>query len=204
MKLKTPVIIINFKAFASATGKNALKLARICQDVAKKEKASIAIAVQAADIYHITKSVSIPVFSQRIDDMDPGSHTGSILAEDVKSNGAVGTLLNHSEHRLNKKTLNSCMKRTKKNRLLTIVCSPNAATARLLKKNNPDFIAVEPPELIGGKISVSTSRPYVISKSVHLLCGKNAKKCRKLIVGAGVHTADDVSIALKLGAAGVL
>ncbi|MFH1317000.1 MAG: triose-phosphate isomerase, partial [Candidatus Woesearchaeota archaeon] len=83
MKLKTPVIIINFKTYKSATGKNALNLAKICEKVAKKNKANIAVAVQDADIYRVSSNVKIPVLAQHIDDINFGSHTGATLAEDV-------------------------------------------------------------------------------------------------------------------------
>ena len=61
-----------------------------------------------------------------------------------------------------------------------------------------DVIAVEPPELIGGDISVSTARPELISDSV--------QKISKVpvLVGAGVKNGADVRIARKLGAVGVL
>jgi len=55
------------------------------------------------------------------------------------------------------------------------------------------------PALIGGKISVSTAKPHVIEKAAKAVRGK----C-KLLVGAGVHTAEDVRTSLKLGASGVL
>ncbi len=63
---------------------------------------------------------------------------------------------------------------------------------------NPDLIAVEPPELIGGDISVSKAQPEIIEKSVRLV-GEN-----KLLVGAGVKNGHDVRIAMSLGASGVL
>jgi triosephosphate isomerase len=64
-------------------------------------------------------------------------------------------------------------------------------------KFNPDLIAVEPPELIGGNISVSTAKPEIISRAYELVGDK-------LIVGAGVKNSNDIKIALKLGAKGVL
>ena len=61
-----------------------------------------------------------------------------------------------------------------------------------------DLIAVEPPELIGGDISVSKAEPEVIERSVQML-GQN-----RVLVGAGVKNSDDIRIALSLGASGVL
>jgi len=60
------------------------------------------------------------------------------------------------------------------------------------------LVAVEPPELIGGDISVSTAQPEVVSGAVQLI-GSN-----KTLVGAGVKNAEDVKISIELGASGVL
>ena len=57
---------------------------------------------------------------------------------------------------------------------------------------------MEPPELIGGDISVSRAGPEIIEDSVNLV-GEN-----RLLVGAGIKDAEDVRIALSLGASGVL
>ena len=62
------------------------------------------------------------------------------------------------------------------------------------------LVAYEPPELIGGNISVSTAKPDIIEKA-SVLCEKNGVK---LIVGAGIKTHNDILTSLKLGAAGGL
>jgi len=66
----------------------------------------------------------------------------------------------------------------------------------------PDFIAVEPPELIGGKISVSDAKPEVISDSVKAVKSINNKI--KVLCGAGIHNKEDVKKAVDLGADGIL
>ena len=200
--LKLPIIIINFKTYKSAIGEEAVKLAKVCEKVALKRNASIAVAVSAADIYRVSKAVSIPVLAEHIDDAEYGSNTGDILAEDVKANGAVGTLLNHSEKRLEPGVLKRSISRAKENELITIVCARDADEGRVVSSLDSDFIAVEPPELIGGNVSVSSAKPELISDSVMKICGK--KKCERVIVGAGVHNAGDVRVALKLGAVGAL
>jgi triosephosphate isomerase len=200
--LKTPVIIVNFKAYRSAVGERALSLAKKCEKVALDTKASIAVAVSAPDIYKISKEVSIPVLAEHIDDAEYGSHTGDIIAEDVKENGAVGTLLNHSEKRLKINVLEKCIKRAKDAGLVVVACAKDADEGRAISAYDVDFIAVEPPELIGGDISVSTAQPELISESVKKICGD--VKCNKVLVGAGIKTTEDVKTAVKLGAAGVL
>jgi len=198
--LKIPIIIINFKAYDSAIGKNAVKLAKICEKVAKKRKKSVAVSVSETDIAEVSKAVSIPVLAQHIDPDEPGAHTGAILAEEIKAVGAVGTLLNHSEKRIPHDILEKTIEHAKKAKLITIVCAKDNKEAALIKKFKPDFIAVEPPELIGGTISVSSAKPGVIKASKQALKGSRSK----LIVGAGVHTTEDVKKSIELGAVGVL
>ncbi len=200
--LKTPIIIINFKTYRSATGERAVSLAKKCEKVANEAKASIAVAVQAPDIYRVSQAVSIPVLAEHIDDAEYGSNTGDIIAEDVKENGAVGTLLNHSERRLRLDVLEKSVKRANEAGLVIVACANDADTGKAISAFDVDFIAVEPPELIGGDISVSTAEPGLIKESVKKIC-REMKKCN-VLVGAGVHNAKDVSKAIELGAAGVL
>src|SRR3989338_4472994 len=130
MKLKLPVIIINFKSYKSATGANAVKLAKICEMVAMQKKVTIAVAVQAPDIYRVAESVKIPIFAQHIDAVEYGKHTGAILAEDVRQDGASGTLINHSEHALAPALIKKTVAHAKKNKLITVVCSPTVFLMR--------------------------------------------------------------------------
>ena len=197
--LKTPLIIVNFKTYEQSIGNNALKLAKICEKVAKDTKANIAVAVQTADIYRISKEVFIPVLAQHIDNVDYGQFTGHTLADSVKQAGAIGTLLNHSEHRL---SLDIIKEIIKKNKNLEIVCcAPTSEISAEIAKFNPSFIAVEPPALIGGDISVSTAQPELITNTVN-----KVKQIADIPVlcGAGVKTKQDVKIAIELGAKGIL
>ena len=73
-----------------------------------------------------------------------------------------------------------------------------AEEARKVATLQPSFVAVEPPELIGGDVSVSTARPEIITGSVAAVDGV------PLLVGAGIKNGTDVRIAMKLGAVGVL
>jgi triosephosphate isomerase (TIM) len=68
--------------------------------------------------------------------------------------------------------------------------------AEKIEKLEVDFVVIEPAELVGGKISVSSAKPELIES-----IGKNLKG--KFLVGAGVHNAEDVRVAMKYGAVGV-
>lgn len=192
------MIITNFKTYQSASAENAVNLAKIHQEVALETGADIRVAVQAIDLHRVAEAVNIPVMAQHIDPIGFGSHTGHILPEAVKAIGASGTLLNHSERRLDKDTLQRAIERAKEVGLTTIVCAESPEEGASFLEFDPDFIAVEPPELIGGDISVSTSQPEIIEHAAKLI-GKD-----KLLVGAGVKNGEDVKIAIKLGAKGVL
>lgn len=197
--MKLPIVLTNFKTYETATGSKALELAHIHAKVSKETEQNVTVAVQAFDLSNIAQNTAIPIFAQHIDPAVYGSHTGWNLPEAAKAAGAFGTILNHSEHRLDFDTLEKSIQRAKEVGLKTIVCAETAEEgAEIMQKFSPDLIAVEPPELIGGDISVSTANPKIISDSVKLI-GEG-----KVLVGAGIKNGEDVRIALKLGAVGVL
>lgn len=200
--IKTPVIVVNVKTYAEATGKKALEIAEIMDKVSRETGVSMAIAVQAADIRMISEKVSIPVFSQHIDPIKPGSHTGWTLADAIKEAGAVGTLINHSEHRLKLADIDECISIAKSLNLVQIVCSNNISTSKAIAALDPDFVAVEPPELIGGDISVTTANPEIVSGTVEEV--RKINKNIKILCGAGVKNGKDVEKAIELGTDGIL
>ncbi len=65
-QLKTPLVVLSFKRYAEATGKNAVRLALICRDVSKETGISIVAVPQLLDICPVAE-VGIPVFAQHID-----------------------------------------------------------------------------------------------------------------------------------------
>jgi triosephosphate isomerase len=202
MKIETPVIIVNFKTYAEATGERAVSLAKAMQEVHKETGVELVAVPQLIDLYRVTKAVDIPVFSQHVDPVKPGSSTGHVLAEAVKEAGASGTLLNHSERRLKLADIDAAINRAKEVGLKTIVCSNNQSVSRAVATLAPDFVAVEPPELIGTGIPVSKARPEVVTDTVEMIEKVNPEV--KVLCGAGISTGDDACRALELGTVGVL
>lgn len=196
--LELPAIIVNCKAYENCLGDKAIRIAEVCERVAKLAQVTIAVAVDAADIYHVRMAVRIPVFAQHVDAVEPGAHTGAILPEAVKDAGAIGTILNHSEKKLTLPTLKKSIERAKKAGLLTLVCAATPEEAKKIAALKPDLIAIEPPELIGGNVSVSKAKPEVITATT------KAIKDIPILCGAGVKTKDDVAKAMQLGAKGIL
>ncbi|MDO8627240.1 MAG: triose-phosphate isomerase, partial [Candidatus Diapherotrites archaeon] len=76
------------------------------------------------------------------------------------------------------------------------------AEAKKYAKLNPDYIAIEPPELIGSGKAVSKEKPELITKSADAV--NSAKNKTKLLCGAGIVSGQDVAKALELGSKGIL
>jgi len=192
------MIIVNFKNYESAVGENAVALAKIHELIAAETGAPLAVAVSALDLARVAAAVRIPVFAQSIDAADFGSSTGKIVPELVRNLGAIGTLLNHSENRVVEK-LPELVAAARKAKLKIVICAENdEEAAEFAAEYSPDFVAVEPPELIGGDISVTSANPAIIENSLTKV------GATPLLVGAGVKNGVDVATARKLGAAGVL
>ena len=83
--LKTPVIVLNMKTYSESTGRNALNIARIMDKVSIESGINMAVSVQSVDIKECSENISIPVFAEHIDPIKPGSHTGWLLPESIKS-----------------------------------------------------------------------------------------------------------------------
>ena len=97
----------------------------------------------------------------------PGSTTGFLVPEIVKSFGAVGSLINHSEHRIgNMNSIREAVGILENLQMVSIVCVRTPEEAGTIANFNPDFIAIEPPELIGSGKVVSKENPSVVTKSI--------------------------------------
>lgn len=162
----------------------------------------IAVAPQFTDIAVVAKETEIPVFSQHIDPISFGSHTGHVLAEAVKEAGASGTLINHSERRLMDKDIEDAVRRARDVGLVSVVCADTPEASVSAASLRPEMVAVEPPELIGTGIAVSEAKPEVVSRAVELV--KKVSPEIVILCGAGITRGEDVRAALRLGAKGVL
>lgn len=201
-KIRTPLILVNFKTYSEATGRKAVELAKTAEKISLETEACIALAPQFVDIASIASTVSVPVFAQHIDPITPGSFTGHILPESIRETGAVGTLINHSERRLKLADIDATITRARESDLLSVVCANNATVSAAAAALKPNMIAVEPPELIGTGIPVSKAKPEVVSGTVDLVKRMNPDVV--ILCGAGITRGEDVAAALRLGTEGVL
>ncbi len=200
--LNTPLLVLNFKTYLEATGKKSVELARVAGKVSQEKGVQIAVAPQFTDIKQVAESADILVFSQHIDPVKPGAYTGHVLAEAVKSAGAAGTLINHSEKRIKISEIEEVIVLAQGAGLITLVCANSSGVSAATASLNPDLIAVEPPELIGTGIAVSKAQPELITNTIKRIRSVNPSVL--ILCGAGVTTPEDVSKALQLGSQGVL
>jgi triosephosphate isomerase len=194
------LFIINYKNYSEISGTNAAKLASAAGTVAKKWGVKIAIAPP----HHLLSSIrySGPILAQHVDNAKAGSTTGFVVPELLKKSRINGSLINHSEHRIPAKDIAELVKRLRVLRMVSVVCVKNVQEAAKYAKLNPDYIAIEPPELIGSGRAVSTEKPELITKAVQAV--KAAKNNTKLLCGAGLVSGQDVRKAIELGSKGIL
>lgn len=193
------ILLINLKTYPQGTGNEAVKLADIARGFSS-ETLDVILSVQPTDLERTSKLIK--TFSQHIDHVGYGSNTGWILPEAVKQAGAAGTLINHSEHRLPLEEVEKRIARAREAGLTTVCCASDPQNAEEIAGLRPDYIAIEPPELIGGTVSVSEARPEVISESVERV--KKIDPGIQVLCGAGVNSCQDIKKALELGAVGIL
>ena len=195
-----PIIALNLKVYKESLGKRGLELCQIASEVSLLTGVRIIVAPQAIDLREAVQ-VSGDVFAQHVDAAGQGAFTGALTVEALKEAGVTGSLVNHSERRLPEETIAATIARLKEAGLESMLCTKDTEESVRLAKYEPTYIAVEPPELIGSGISVSTARPEVVSGTVDAVARVNSTP---VLCGAGVSSAADVKKAIELGAKGVL
>ena len=195
------MFVINCKNYEEISGDKIIKFVKTAEKIAKKFEIKIAIAPPQHLIGMVSNS-SIMILAQHIDDSKIGSTTGFVIPELLKKSKVKGSLINHSEHRITSKEIQKLILKLKELKMISIVCVKDVAEARKYAKLNPDYIAIEPPELIGSGKAVSTEKPELITKASTAV--KDAKNKTKLLCGAGIVSGEDVSKALELGSKGIL
>lgn len=192
-------LVINFKNYSDASGEKTVELAQAAQKVASELKIEIVLAPPQASLALVAKSVNIPVVSQHLDDAKEGSTTGFFVPEIARMFGVKGSLINHSEHRIDPGVIENLVKKLRGLGMTSIVCGRTPDEVAKISTFLPDFIAIEPPELIGSGRAVSKENPAIITNSI-----KAAGSRSKVICGAGITDKGDVSKAMELGSQGIL
>ncbi|GAB7093555.1 triose-phosphate isomerase [Halolamina litorea] len=190
-------ILVNLKAYDCKP----VSVAKAAADVAEETGARIAVAPQAARIGAVA-ATGVETWAQHVSPVEHGSHTGSTHAAAVERAGAVGTLLNHSENRQKLADIDASLDAADAAALETVVCANNPDQIAAATALDPDAVAVEPPELIGGDESVATADPGIVTDAVEAAAAVDDGV--EVFCGAGIATGEDVAAARDLGADGVL
>ena len=195
------MFIINCKNYEETTGDKIIEFVKIVEKISKKYKIKIAVAPPQHLVGLVSKS-SIPILSQHVDVSNIGSTTGFVVPELLKKSGVSGSLINHSEHRISSKDIAYLVSKLRSLKMISILCVKDVAEAKKYSKLNPDYIAIEPPELIGSGKAVSKEKPDLIIRAVNAV--KNTGSKTKLLCGAGIVSGEDVLKASELGSQGIL
>ena len=194
-------LVINLKNYNEISGDNSIKIVEDAKNVSLLNHKEIIIAPPLSSILTLSK-IKVPIISQHVDDASLGATTGFIIPEIVKSYGAVGSIINHSEHKIEHSQIRNLVRRLRDLNMISIVCADDLREVEALSQFTPDFLAIEPPELIGKGNAVSKVNPSIIKDSVQAV--KGISSTIKVLCGAGIVDKTDVEKAIELGAEGIL
>ena len=201
--MRGKLLIVNLKAYREGVSENAYKFCEYAYSLSKKFKSvEILVGVNPLDIKSCLDKYSEVVISQNVDEVNYGAKTGHIPLMYLVDLGVKGSIINHSEFKLNHSKIRDIVWEANKLNFKTFVCVDSIEELKELIKLGvkPEAYAIEPPELIGTGKSVSKYKPETVIEAVDI--------CRKhninILCGAGISNSEDVSSAVKLGVNGVL
>ena len=194
------LIVVNFKTYQEAHGVAAEELAMIMQDI--ETDARMIAVVSAFDLSSVVSAApNLEVWTQHLDPINFGSNTGWLHPETAICRGAKGTLINHAEHKVSIEHIAMILDSVPED-FTVCACAADIDEARALSALEPNYVAVEPPELIGGEISVTTADPDIVSGTAAAI--REISEEVGILCGAGVKNGEDVATAINLGTSGVL
>ena len=194
------LVVVNFKTYESAHGVAAEELALIMEQI--ETDARMIAVVSAFDLSAVVSiAPTLEVWTQHLDPINFGSNTGWLHPETAIQRGAKGTLINHAEHKVSIEHIAMLLDSVPEG-FTVCACAADINEARALSALQPDYVAVEPPELIGGEISVTTADPEIVSGTSRAI--REISENVGILCGAGVKNGKDVLKAVELGTSGVL
>jgi len=199
-----PIVVVNMKLHREAVEVQKAFIGAMIEVMQRWPSVRLALATPAMNVAQaceLSHDSLVEVWTQHLDIDGWGSSTGSVSAAHARSLGATGTLLNHAEQPMSVAGVKDILEGEYRPATICI-CAPEPQAAAEYARLGPDYLAVEPPELIGGDVSVTTADPGIISSTVASV--KEAAPSVMVLCGAGVKTGEDLRVALELGASGVL
>lgn len=188
------MIVINSKNYL--TGEKLIARAQLIEKYLPKA----VLAVPAADIFEVSAETRLTIFAQHMNWQEKGRATGFSLPEDLKEAGAVGSLLNHSEHTVQFPVIKKTIEHARGHKLKIILCAASLAEVKKFIALKPWAIAYEDAQLVGSGKSITTYRTEEVKKFAAMLRGKKTIP----LCGAGIQSAEDVRASKKLGCRGAL
>jgi triosephosphate isomerase len=194
------LVVVNFKTYETAHGIAAEELARAMASI--ETDARMIAVVSAFDLSAVVDAApKLEVWTQHLDPIGFGSNTGWLHPETAISRGASGTIINHAEHKVSLEHVAMILDSVPED-FTVCACAANIEEARALAALQPNYVAVEPPELIGGDTSVTTADPEIVISTAAAISEINENV--GILCGAGVKNGEDVAMAIQLGTSGVL
>ncbi|MEI7604444.1 MAG: triose-phosphate isomerase [bacterium] len=191
------MIFINLKTYQNGTGRKALEFLKQAEAVHQEIGIPITILAQAVDIRLFAENTSLPIWSQHLDNVDYGKNTGWTLPEAVIEAGAKGTMINHAEHKIPLADVSNIVERFKTDNFQIMISTTSPEETIIMDQLKPQYVTYEPQEYIGTKISVVDVAPDIIRNITQ-------KIQTPLVIGAGIHTPQQIVEGLLLGAKGFL
>jgi triosephosphate isomerase (TIM) len=198
---RPPRLIVNLKAYPQTLGARAVKLANAARKLDDEYDVGIVLCPQAVDARACAATGAL-VYAQHFDLLERPEATGWQSIESLVDAGCTGTLINHSEHRIASDRAADFVQAARGVRFTSVLCTKDSQESEKLAKTRPDMVAVEPPELIGGDVSVTTADPQVVARSV--AAARRSAPKTLVLCGAGIKNRHDVAKAIELGAHGIL
>jgi len=196
-----PLIVINHKTYETAHGLACEDLARSIAKAARQGVRMVSVVSPFDLAATIQATPNLEVWTQHLDPVGFGSNTGHLMPATAIERGASGTLVNHAERKVSIDHVRDLIA-SLPDGFPVCACAADVAEAEALAALSPTFIAVEPPELIGGEISVTSADPEVVRGTVEAVHAIDSKV--RVLCGAGVKSGEDVAAAIALGSEGVL
>ena len=190
------MLLVNCKNYLEVSGESLVMLAGAARELSARYHVTISLAPPPP---MMALPLGVPLMAQHVDDALAGGTTGYVVPEVLHRMGVRGSIINHSEHRLEPERIRLLVERLRGVKMISVVCTRDVRETARYAALQPDYIAIEPPELIGTGRSVSTYRPELISGAANAIYGRT-----RLLCGAGIAAPGDVRKALELGAEGVL
>ena len=197
--IRPPVFEMGLKGYMY--GARAVAFARAADRLAAEAGVAIVFDPQHVDIPAVASATEhLVVFAQHMDPVTVGRGAGYVLPEALREAGAVGSLLNHAEHRLLLADIAATVRRAHELGMATIVCADSPQEAAAVAMLGPDVVLAEPPDLIATDRSLSTELPWFVERSVEAV--RAVDPSILVMCGAGVRTPDDAARMIRLGVDG--